>query len=368
MKKFLNIPISPLMGSTLSNFIHVISKYSISTSYILNVFLTFLVIVITSPFQLIDKVIFFLKKDTKKKDPIFIIGHWRSGTTFLQNLLCQDKKFGYFNTYNSLFISNIYSSMLFKTLMKITMPKTRPSDGVKLGVELPQEDEFALTNYTILSHYLFFFFPNDYKKIYNNTLRLVENDQNKWLKYYDNIISRISIYTGKERILIKNPSNTSRIKYLLKQYPNAKFIHIYRNPVFVYLSTFKFFSELFPSVNLQNFDEDKLVKLVIYNYREIYKDYYKYKDLIPKNNLIEFGFEDFKKDPLAQIERVYENFDLDGLEVNRDAFKKYIKSQEGHKINQYKIKKELLKSIKKEFKQSFKEMNYEIPKNLKIIN
>ena len=231
-----------------------------------------------------------------------------------------------------------------------------------------RQDEFALTNYTILSHYLFFFFPNDYKKIYNNTLRLEDNDQNKWLKYYDNIISRISIYTGKQRILIKNPSNTSRIKYLLKQYPNAKFIHIYRNPVFVYLSTFKFFSELFPSVNLQSFDEYKLVKLVIYNYREMYKDYYKHKDLIPKNNLIEFGFEDFKKDPLAQIERVYENFDLDGLEVNRDAFKKYIKSQEGHKINQYKIKKELLKLIKNEFKQSFKEMNYEIPKNLKIIS
>ena len=54
--------------------------------------------------------------------------------------------------------------------------------------------------------------------------------------------------------------------------------------------------------------------------------------------------------------------------MNRDAFKKYIKLQEGHKINQYKIKKELLNSIKNEFKQSFKEMNYGIPKNLKIIS
>ena len=100
----------------------------------------------------------------------------------------------------------------------------------------------------------------------------------------------------------------------------------------------------------------------------MYKDYYKHKDLIPKNNLIEFGFEDFKKDPLTQIERIYENFDLYGLELNRDIFKKYIESQEGHKINQYKIKKELLKLIKNKFKQSFKEMNYEIPKNLKIIS
>ena len=44
------------------------------------------------------------------------------------------------------------------------MPKNRPSDGVKLGVDLPQEDEFALTNYTILSHYLFFFFLTTTKK------------------------------------------------------------------------------------------------------------------------------------------------------------------------------------------------------------
>ena len=68
---------------------------------------------------------------------------------------------------------------------------------------------------------------------------------------------------------------------------------------------------------------------------KLLEDYYKNKDLIPKNNLIEFGFEDFKKDPLAQIERVYENFDLDGLEVNRDIFKKYIKSQEGHKMAEH---------------------------------
>ena len=54
--------------------------------------------------------------------------------------------------------------------------------------------------------------------------------------------------------------------------------------------------------------------------------------------------------------------------MNREVFKKYIKLQEGHKINQYKIKKELLKLILNEFKQSFKEMNYEIPKNLKIIS
>ena len=250
--------------------------------------------------------------------------------------------------------------------MRITMPKRRPSDGVKLGVDLPQEDEFALSNFTSLSHYLFFFFPNNYKEIYNSTLRLEEKDQKKWLRDYDNIIDRISNYTGKERVLIKNPSNTSRIKYLIKQYPNAKFIHIYRNPVFVYLSTYKFFNELFPSVNLQKFDRDKLVELVIYNYKEMYADYYKYKDCIPKNNLIEFGFEDFRKKPLDQIEKIYNKFKLEDFELSKNVFKEYIDSQKDHKVNVYKIKKELLKTIKNEFKQSFEKMNYKIPKNLKI--
>ena len=366
MKKFLNLPISPLMGSTLGNFIGIISKYKFSSVYLLNVFLTLLVILIITPFQIIDKIIFLFKKRSKKEDPVFIVGHWRSGTTFLHNLLCKDRNFGFFNTYNSLFISNIYSSFLFKTLMRVTMPKRRPSDGVKLGVDLPQEDEFALSNYTSLSHYLFFFFPNNYKEIYNSTLRLEEKDQKKWLRHYDHIIDRISNYTGKERVLIKNPSNTSRIKYLLKQYPNAKFIHIYRNPVFVYLSTYKFFDELFPSVNLQKFDRDKLIKLVIYNYREMYEDYYKSKDLIPDNNLIEFGFEDFRKDPLDHIEKVYQKFELENFELNKGNFKRYIDSQKSHKVNVYNIKKELLEIIKNEFKQSFEKMNYKIPKNLKI--
>ena len=152
------------MGSSILNYLKIIFNNSISPKYYINVFLTFIIIVLLSPFQLIDKLVFLFTVTKKNEDPVFIIGHWRSGTTFLHNLLCQDKSYGYFNTYNSLFINNIYSSFLFKTLMKIIMPKSRPSDGMKLDVDLPQEDEFALSNYTTLSHYLFFFFPNEYKK------------------------------------------------------------------------------------------------------------------------------------------------------------------------------------------------------------
>ena len=367
MSKFLKIPISPLMGSSVLNYIKVILSNKVDIKFYLHVFLTFLVVLLISPFQLIDKIIFFFKRNNQKKsDPIFIIGHWRSGTTLLHNLLSLNKNIGFINTYNSLFINNIYTSFLFKTLMRITMPKERPSDRIKLDVDLPQEDEFAVSNYVNISHYNFFFFPNDYKKFYSEAIRFNSNKSSKWLNAYSKLLNRIYLYTNKSQLIIKNPSNTSRIKYLLKKYPNAKFIHIYRNPVYVYLSTYKFFSELFPSVNLQKIDDKLLHDLIIYNYREMYKDYYDQKHIIPEENLIEIKFEDFKNDSLSYLKKIHKNFDLKLSNELLSEYIRYLDSQKSHKMNTYKIKKSILDEIKKEYRISFNKMKYDIPNNLEI--
>ena len=368
MSKFLKVPISPLMGSSFINYIKIIISNKIDIKYILHVIITLLIVILISPFQLLDKIIFLLKKKKNFDDPIFIIGHWRSGTTLLHNILCKNNKFGFFNTYNSLFINNIYSSILFKTLMKYTMPKERPSDKIKLDVELPQEDEFAISNYTNISHYNFFFFPNDYKKFYSEAIRFEKNNEKLWLNKYSDILNRIFHYTGKPKLIVKNPSNTARIKSLLKKYPNAKFIHIYRNPIFVYLSTFKFFSELFPSVNLQNIDNETLKKLIIYNYKEIYRDYYKYKSLIPKGNLIELKFEDFRKNPSIYLKDIYKTIGIELKKEDLNELSVYLNNQKKHKMNTYTIDRTTLEKIYKEFEFSFKKMKYKIPFNLNIIN
>ena len=73
MSKFLKIPISPLMGSSILNYIKVILSNKVDIKFYLHVFLTFLVVLLISPFQLIDKIIFFFKRNNQKKVILYLL-------------------------------------------------------------------------------------------------------------------------------------------------------------------------------------------------------------------------------------------------------------------------------------------------------
>ena len=371
MSKFKIPPISTLIGTTIFNFLRVISNNKISPRYYLNVFISFLIVLLASPFHIIEWVYFSfkLKNYILKKDPIFILGHWRSGTTLLHNVLSKDKNLGYFTTYNSLFSNNLTTKFLFKTLMKITMPKKRPADNVKLGIDLPQEDEFALGNYHNNSYYYFFYFPSNYQFFYNKAIRFDVSDDDKkdWRNKYDELIKKANINTNGSQIIVKNPCNTARINQLLKMYPNAKFIHIYRNPVTVYLSTIKFFTELFPSVQLQNTSQKVIQELVIEVYKRLHEDYFSQVHNIPKNQLYELKFEDFEKKPISYLKDIYQKLDIDDFDKSESLFREYFNVNKKYKKNTYSIQKNDLDLIIKEWRFVFKKYKYLNPKNVNII-
>ena len=80
-------------------------------------------------------------------DPLFVLGHWRSGTTFVHNVLACDKHFGYTTTYQTVFPNlMLWGQGFFKKNMSFLMPDHRPTDNMELKVDLPQEEEFALSN------------------------------------------------------------------------------------------------------------------------------------------------------------------------------------------------------------------------------
>ena len=79
-------------------------------------------------------------------DPIFIIGHWRSGTTFLHELLAQDPQFASPNTFQAM---NPQTFLLTEAIasrwLARLVPRRRPMDDMWLTFQSPQEDEFAIS-------------------------------------------------------------------------------------------------------------------------------------------------------------------------------------------------------------------------------
>jgi hypothetical protein len=78
-------------------------------------------------------------------DPIFIIGHPRTGTTLLHNLLSSDEsQFFYCTTFCAGFPSSfLWCEDWGKIAFASVIEATRPMDSMPLHFDLPQEDECA---------------------------------------------------------------------------------------------------------------------------------------------------------------------------------------------------------------------------------
>ena len=334
--------------------------------------LTFIVVLISTPFQIYEHFYFRnkIKKYKFKKPPIFIVGHWRSGTTHLHNLLCQDPSHGYVTTYQGVFPNNLKSKWIFKTFMKMNIPEKRPSDNVKLSADFPQEEEFGLGNMTDASFYNFFYFPTLNDKLYENFVRLrgISSKTINSLKVkYHELLVKAALNTHKEQIIVKNPLNTGKIKLLLEMYPEAKFIHIYRNPTMTYLSTNKFYKSLLPAMHLQDYDEDYITEKIILNYKNLINDYFDSKDLIPKENLYEIKFEEFEEDNMLHLKEIYDKLGLKTWDEARPYLESYVLEHKYYQKNKYRISSKELETLKTEWSFAMEKLNYKIPDNLEII-
>ena len=338
---FEKLPISTLVGADRKTFDKVMEGVKREKCYRRKIALTKCVQRILSPFYRInDRRYAKLAKEVDKSNtPVFIIGHWRSGTTFVHNVFTQDEQFGYCTTYQTVFPHlMLWGYGFFTSLTKLFMPNTRATDKMELGVDVPQEEEVALSNMTPLSHYHFLSLPQrmehwrDKALLLNN---LTKDELKEWQKAQRKLM-RISLKVqGKQTFLSKNPPHTARIKALLEIFPDAKFIYLVRNPYTVFESTRNFFTKTIASTTLQPFDKEAYEVEVLKTYKALYERYEEEKQLIPEGNLVEVRFEDFEADPIKYTEQIYKQLQLGDFEAIRAKMEAYVGTKRGFKKNKY---------------------------------
>lgn len=364
----------PAVGYSFRVLIYLFGKHPISLRFLPRTIVTLLINLINWPFRTYEKLFINpkFKRSKIEKDPIFIIGHWRSGTTHLHNILCQDPQMAYTTTFQSVFPDTLFNKVgrfLFEGFAKILIPGTRKGDNVTLGTALPQEEEFALGDKTPISFYYFWMFPRSLRKFYNQFIRFNNIDLSvidSWKNDYTLLIKKAIKNTGRNRYLSKNPPNTARIKILLEMFPNARFIHIHRNPVEVYLSTHNFFDKMLPHLQLQSIDRSTLDTHIFELYKDLMNDYLEQRELIPEGRLVEISYGSLDTDPINCIRKLYQDLDLSGYEKSQAHFEAYLNKMKSYQKNKHEITAALMDEINSEWGFVMKEWGYGIPKHIEI--
>jgi hypothetical protein len=190
--------------------------------------------------------------------PLFILGHWRAGTTFLHELMIRDPAHTYATTYQCFAPHHFVLSERFVTPWSgMFVPERRPMDNMAAGWDRPMEDEFALANLGALTPYLSMMFPNRGEK-YAEYLSLRDvplAEREAWKRDLLQFIKRLSL-DDPRRIVIKSPPHTARVRLLLEMFPQAKFVHIARDPQAIYSSTIKLWQALNTEEGLQAVRDD----------------------------------------------------------------------------------------------------------------
>lgn len=375
-KKSFRLYLPPTVGYNYPMLLSLLRKYKVDKGYHGRAFIIALISMIGVPFRIYEKLVYDKKAENVELEeaPIFILGHWRSGTTHLHNLLCEDDEAAYVTTYQSVFPDQTLTSgarFLFKNIMKMVMPLKRKGDNIKLSIDYPQEEEFTLGARNPASFYYYWYFPELIKEFYDEYLTFKTSSvsaKQTFIDDYKRVVNKAVLSTGKKRFFSKNPVNTGRISLLLEMYPNAKFIHIHRNPVDVILSTRHFYSKMMPGLSLHKVDYTKVNEDIYSIYERMMKDYQDSKSLIPKENLIEIKYEELTAQTMDEMRRIYDQFGFDGFENAAPVIERYAESKKGYVKNKYAIPRPHLDEILQHVDFAMKEWDYQVPDNIEIID
>lgn len=334
----------PLSGSTLSNWLSLLIKNGgVSAPYLFKALGTTGMIVANAPIRLAESLRYghVIQQTQLTQPPVFILGHWRSGTTYLHRLMIQDEQWGYVSSLQA-FLPESFLTLqnLLASDLKKYWPEVRLMDNVSYSPTVPEEEDYSLANVSEFSFYCCWYFPQRLQEIFRVSVLLEDlsaAQRRQWQSEYLNILKKATLQSQGKRLVIKNPSNTARIPELLKLFPDAKFVHLYRNPYDVYTSTMRFYKKMLPHYALQTIDESDIESNVLDCYKALMDKFFDTVNLIPSENFVEIRYEDLENKEMACMEHIYTALSLPGLEQAKPKFAAYIAAQADYQKNQYSL-------------------------------
>jgi len=294
--------------------------------------------------------------------PLFIIGHWRSGTTHLHNLLSKDPRFAYLTFLQTVMPYNYLRPLRnVKRIISAVMPKDREMDQVELSIDTPQEEEMALAAMNDLAFFRCFYFPHRAEEHFRKSVLLEgisDQERQDFAETYDFLLRKLSYANQGKPLLLKNPANTARIPFLREQFPGAKFVHIVRNPLQVYGSACNLWPYMFKSFAWTDWTEFQKSEAIIQFYREMMKAHLEQRKELPSDCLVEVRFDDLVKSPIKTVSSIYDRLGMEFSDAARQNIQDHLDATSHHSAKKHKSDPELEARLRDEWDFAFDHWGY----------
>ncbi|MEP7279699.1 MAG: sulfotransferase [Bacteroidota bacterium] len=302
------------------------------------------------------------------RHPVFILGYYRSGTSYLHQCLIQDDRFGYHTNFQMVLPEVMLSTEkilvpVFEFICRV-FKITDSVHRVPLSFLFPGEEDVAMTTFmNPMGGQWGYFFPKMMEKHFQEYV-LFENisapEIASWKQSFLFLLKKISLSNHSKQLVLKSPPNTARIKQLLSIFPEAKFILIHRNPYDVYASNKKFWQVVQKEYAMQGTKSVDVNSIILDTYSGIMNRYLQEKVLIPPGQLTELAYDDFIKNPVEALRNAYTELRLDDFSYCEEKMKTFTSSQKQFVQLKHALSENERKSVSEKLENIFRHWNYSL--------
>lgn len=301
-----------------------------------------------------------------EKHPVFILGFYRSGTSYLHQIMTKDDRLGYHSNFQMVAPEiMLCSEKVLLPLFEWICRTFKLYDAVHrtpLSFRFPGEEDATMTTYVSRrGAQLGYFFPKKMREWFQKYVLfegIPEEEKEAWKQEFVFLLKKISIANGGKQLVLKSPPHTARIQLLLSLFPNAKFIFIHRNPYEVYISNKRFWNVVQRVYSLGGSRSVDLHSIILDTYSKMMERYLQEKDLIPEGQLVEIPYEDFVQAPFESMQKIYQTIRLNDFIYCEKAIHAFVGQQKDFVRLEHQLPEDEQKTVSEKLEPFIRQWNY----------
>jgi hypothetical protein len=274
----------------------------------------------------LDPILFPALRRTEVRSPVFVVGHARSGTTYLHRMMANDPRFSYVLLWEMFFPSLLEKKVLRAVLRwdkRLGGRLRRRIDALderlfsksqsvhESGLFAPEEDEFLLTMSCASGFWVVQYPQAQDLDFYYVDDRWPATKKRRVMQFYKECVRRQLVLNGPGLMhLSKAPIHCGRVESIIETFPDARFVVPVRNPHETIPSFLKLLQFAWSARKRSEQDMRKSFRSIVDSSYHYYQHPLDVLDAHPEVPSAIVDYSDLVTNPAATMLRVYDEIEI----------------------------------------------------------